>query len=75
MNERVNKLWVVLRAYTKQQIKNRRENLPKYEQILNAPYDFAAAKLPKEASATIIPVDEIPEYLNSGIANGAKILF
>ncbi|CAD8213993.1 unnamed protein product [Paramecium octaurelia] len=68
--QRVNELWCALRSYTKEQIRNRRNNLPKYELINNAPYDFEAAKLPRDLAAAIIPImdDQVPEYLMSGAA-------
>ncbi|CAD8083245.1 unnamed protein product [Paramecium sonneborni] len=68
-SQKVNELWCVLRSYTKEQISNRRNNLPKYEVINNAPYDFAAAKLPRDAAAQIVPIidNQVPEYLISGV--------
>ncbi|CAD8171348.1 unnamed protein product [Paramecium pentaurelia] len=68
--QRVNDLWCTLRSYTKEQIRNRRNNQPKYELINNAPYDFEAAKLPRDAAAAIVPImdEQVPEYLMSGVA-------
>lgn len=55
-------------------MKNSREKLPKYEQILNAPFDLKAAKQGKHNTATVYPQDDDDAlaFLNSNNANTLK---